>query len=164
MDTSNFSSQDRTLANVKEDLLSEKSGKALKAMRMKREQKASQRGVPMREEFFSKKGWARFFISGPADPLHNLYMVWCHICKKNIPIPEKGVDEMLRHHCTKKHLRKDQRWRYEHLKRINPFTKVELPQVRDKFAVLSKGSALQVELPLFIGEELVDIGPKSHLF
>ena len=40
-------------------------------------------GVPMKEEFFAKIRWTRSFISGPADPLHNPHMEWCHFCKKN---------------------------------------------------------------------------------
>ena len=50
----------------------------------KKKKRGQTRGIPMKEEFFSKIGWTRSFISGPADPLHNPYMVWCHICKKNI--------------------------------------------------------------------------------
>ena len=42
----------------------------------------------------------RFFIAGPADPLHNPHMVWCHICKKNISEKTKGTIEFLRHHRT----------------------------------------------------------------
>ena len=80
------------------------------------------RGVPMKEEFFAKIGWARFFISGPAEPLHNPHMVWCHMCKKNISIRTKGTVEILRHHRTQKNLRRDQRWRYEHIKSVNSIT------------------------------------------
>ena len=71
----------------------------------KRKQRKQTRGVPMKEEFFSKIGWTRSFISGPADPLHNPYMVWCHICKKKISVKTKGTLEILRHHRTEKHLR-----------------------------------------------------------
>ena len=109
------SSLDATLSELRTQTspappLAPSSGKAPKRKRRKQT-----RGVPMREEFFSKIGWTRSFISGPADPLHNPYMVWCHICKKNISVKTKGTLEILRHHRTEKHLRRDQRWRYEHL-------------------------------------------------
>ena len=97
------------------------------------------RGVPMKEEFFSKIGWTRSFISGPADPLHNPYMVWCHICKKNISIKTKGTLEILRHHRTEKHLRRDQRWRYEHLRSVQPVTGKVQHRVRGRNGkILSK--------------------------
>ena len=88
----------------------------------KKKRRGHTRGIPMKEEFFSKIGWTRSFISGPADPLHNPYMVWCHICKKNISVKTKGTLEILLHHRTEKHLRRDQRWRYEHLKSVDPVT------------------------------------------
>ena len=75
------------------------------------------RSVPMRDEFFVKIGWTRSFISGPTDSLHNPYMVWCHICKKNFSVRSKGSAEILRHHKTQKHLCKGQRWRYEYLRK-----------------------------------------------
>ena len=39
--------------------------------------------------------------------------------------------EILRHHRTEKHLRRDQRWRYEHLKSTDPIT---LHQLRPTIA------------------------------
>ena len=163
-DTSNFSSQDKTLASVKDDLLSKKDEQAPKAKRLKRERKAPQRGVPMREEFFSKIGWTRSFISGPADPLHNPYMVWCHICKKNISIRTKGVDEILRHHRTEKHLRKDQRWRYEHLRSVDPVRNRIHHRVRGRTGKVLTKFELAKELPLFIHAELVDIGERFPFY
>ena len=105
----------------------------------KRKQRRLTRGVPMKEEFFSKIGWTRSFISGPADPLHNPHMVWCHICMKNISVKTKGTLEILRHHRTEKPLRKDQRWRYEHLKNVHPVTGKVQHRVRGRNGkVLSK--------------------------
>ena len=76
----------------------------------------------MKEEIFSKIGWTNSVISGPADPLHNPHMVWCNICKKNISVKTKDILEIPRHHRTEKHLRRDQRGRYEHLKSVHPVT------------------------------------------
>ena len=112
----------------------------------------------MREEFFSKIGWTRSLISGPADPLHNPYMVWCHTCRKNFSIKTKGTMEFLRHHRTKKRLRKDQRWRYEHLRSIDPVTNKVHQRVCGRNGKLLSKIKLPEELPKFIHSELVDIG------
>ena len=64
-----LSSQDATLSEVREQTLKTKDKQqSKKAGKPKR---VPQRGVPLREEFFTKIGWTRSFISGPADPIHN---------------------------------------------------------------------------------------------
>ena len=124
----------------------------------------SKRGVPMREEFFSKIGWTRSFISGPVDPLHNPHMVWCHNCKKNFSINSKGPYEILRHHRTELHLRRDQRWRYEHLQSTYPVTGKVQHRVRgDNGKLLSKVEQAK-ELTKFIHVELVDIGERFPFY
>ena len=100
------SSGDATLSEVKRQTLEEKDQVAGKGKILKKSKNQPQRVVPMREEFSAKIGWARSFISGPADPLHNPYMVWCHMCKKYISIRSKGTMENLRHHRTERHLRR----------------------------------------------------------
>ena len=150
------SSQDITLSEVKEQTLKTKSKpQPKKTPKAKRQ---SQRGVPMREEFFAKIGWTRSFISGPADPIHNPYMFWCHICKKNFSIRSKGTMEILRHHRTEKHLRRDQRWRYEHLKSTDPVTFKTQHRVRGRNGKILSKMELAKELPKFMNVELVDIG------
>ena len=108
------------------------------------------RGVPMKEEFFAKIGCTRSFISGPADPLHSPHMVWCHICKKKFSVKSKGTLEILRHHRTEKHLRKDQRWRYEHLRSVHPVTGKVQHRVRGRNGRVLTKIELAKELPLFI--------------
>ena len=85
-DMSEFSSQDTTLQEMGERAQLT-GGTPSKAKKRKGDRRLTRRGVPMREEFFSKIGWT---ISGPADPVHNPLMVWCHICKKNFSIKSKG--------------------------------------------------------------------------
>ena len=131
---------------------------------MAKPKRQSQRGVPLREEFFAKIGWTRSFISGPADPLHNPYMVWCHICKKNFSIRTKGTMEILRHHRTEKHLRKDQRLRYEHPKSVDPVTLQTQHRVRGRNGKLLSKVELAKELPKFIDSELVDIGERFSFY
>ena len=87
-DTSEFSSQDTTLQEIRERA-QPTGGISSKAKRRKGDRRPTRRGVPKREEFFSKIGWTRSFISGPADPVHNPLMVWCHVCKKNFSIKSK---------------------------------------------------------------------------
>ena len=77
------SSLDATLSELREQPSTQKSQKKRPSKKVPNPKTTLRRGVPMREEFFSKIGWTRSFISGPADPLHNPHMVWCHICKKN---------------------------------------------------------------------------------
>ena len=70
----------------------------------------------------------------------------------------KRVVEILRHHRTEKHLRRDQRWRYEHLRSVDPVTGKIQHRVRGRNGkILSKDELVQ-ELPKFIHTELVDVG------
>ena len=130
-------------------------GSTVKSAKTKRVQR---RGVPMREEFFSKIGWTRSFISGPADPIHNPHMVWCHMCKKNFSFRTKGTVEILRHHRTEKHLRRDQKWRYEHLISVDPVTGKVQHRVRGRNGKILSKIELAQELPKFIHTELIDVG------
>ena len=111
----------------------------------------------MREEFLSKIGGTRSFILGPADPLHNPHMVWCHMCKKIFPVKTKGPVEILRHHRPEKHLRREQRWRPEHLKRINPVTgKIQL-RVQDRNGKILSKNELTQELPKLIYTKHIEV-------
>ena len=65
----------------------------------------------MKEAYFKGMEWTSTFVSGPVNPRWNPYKFYCQICKANISIYGKGAREILRHHSTDKHLRKDQRWR-----------------------------------------------------
>ena len=163
-ESAEYSSQDATLREVRDQTLEEQSQRFPQGKMAKSKGRRIQRGVPMREEFFSKIGWTRSFISGPADPLHNPHMVWCHICKRNISIKSKGVMEILRHHRTEKHLRKDQKWRYTHLKSVVPVSNKPQHRVRGRNGKLLNRSELAKELPKFIHAELVDIGERFPFY
>ena len=106
----------------------------------------------MREEFISKIGWNRSFISGPADP----HMVWCHICKKHFSIKSKGPYEIVRHHQTERHLQRDQKWRYEHLKSVDTISGKVQHRVRGGNEKVFSKIELAKALPKLIHEELVD--------
>ena len=91
-------------------------------------------------------------------------MVWCHICKKNISIKSKGPYEILRHHRTQRHLRRDQGWRYEHLRSTDPVTGKVQHRVRGADVKILTKMELAKELPSFINEELVDIGERFPFY
>ena len=118
----------------------------------------------MREEFLSKIGWTRLFISGPPDPVDKPHMVWCHVCKKNFSIIWKGSLETLRHHQTEKHLQRDQRWRYEHLNSVVFVTGIVHHRVRGKNRKVLTKIELAKKLPKFIHAELIDIGERFPFY
>ena len=118
----------------------------------------------MKEAYFKGMEWTRTFVSGPVDPKWNQYKFYCQICKANISIYSKGAREILRHHASEKHLRKDQRWRYDYLYKIDPLTKARIPQVRGRDAKLLTPYQLKMELRYFKDAELVDIGEKLPFY
>ena len=158
------SSQDTTLYEMREQAQKDQTEGHSTSRKKKGNKRLSRRGVPMREEFFSKIGWTRSFISGPADPLHNPLMVWCHICKKNFSIKSKGPYEILRHHRTDRHLRRDQRWRYEHLRSVDPVSGKVQHRVRGANGKILTKIELANQLPKFIKAELVDIGERFPFY
>ena len=159
-----YSSQDTTLHEMREQAQKNLDAGPSKSKKKKGNRRLSRRGVPMREEIFSKIGWTRSFISGPADPLHNPHMVWCHICKKNFSIKSKGPYEILRHHRTDRHLRRDQRWRYEHLRSVDPVSGKVQHRVRGANGKILTKIELASQLPKFINVELVDIGERFPFY
>ena len=108
--------------------------------------------------------WTRTFVSGPVDPKWNKHKIYCQICKCNVSIRAKGPKEILRHFATERHLRKDQRWRYEYLTIEDPLTKRRRYQVRGQDGKVLSNYQLQLELPHFINCELVDIGEKLPFY
>ena len=84
--------------------------------------------------------------------------------QKEFSIKSKCSYEILRHHRTERHLRRDQRWRYEHLKSTDSVTGKVQHRVRgDDGKVLSK-MELAKELPRFIDVELVEIGERFRFY
>ena len=118
----------------------------------------------MKEAYFKGMEWTKTFVSGPMDPRWNPYKIYCQICKGNVSIYGRGAREILRHHGTEKHLRKDQKWRYHHLATEDPVTKMVKHHVRGRDGRLLTPYELQLELPKFIGVELVDIGEKLPFY
>ena len=158
----------QTLASLKEEALRDQQSKGRKP-KIPRKPCTQRRRVTrsckiMKEEYFEGMAWTRTFVSGPVDPKWNKYKFYCQICKGNVSIYGKGAREILRHYSTDKHLRKDQRWRYEHLSTIDPHTKAVQHQVRGKDGKILTPYQLEQELKYFIDAELVDIGEKLPFY
>ena len=118
----------------------------------------------MREEYFKGMSWARTFVSGQMDPKWIRYKFYCQTCKGNFSIYGRGPKEILRHHATERHLRKDQCWRYEHLGVEDSVTHVVHHHVRGRDGKLLSPLELEAELPKFIHLELVDRGVKLPFY
>ena len=117
----------------------------------------------MREELFEGIAWTRTFVSGPIDPKWNPYKFYCQTCKGNISMYGRGVKEILRHHSTEHHLRKDQRWRYEHLSVEDPVTGTIRHHVRGSYGKLLTPYELELEYSHFRHAELA-IGEKFPFY
>ena len=70
----------------------------------------------------------------------------------------------MRHHRTKKHLRKDQRWRYEYLKSVDLATKRVQHRVRGRDGRMLNKLELAEELSHFIHSKMVDIGERFPFY
>ena len=124
----------------------------------------SRPGKIFKEAYFHKIEWTRTFVSGPMDPLDNPYCFYCQICQCNVSIYGKGAAEVRRHYSSRKHFRKDQKWRYTHLVKVDPVSGESTHAVRDKNGKLLNKLELALELPLFENEELVEVGEKFPFY
>ena len=70
----------------------------------------------------------------------------------------------MRHHSTEHYLRKDQRWRYEHLAIEGPVTKIVRHQVRGQDGRILSPYELEVEYAKFKDAPRVDIGEKLPFY
>ena len=158
----------QTLANVRQEAINEqRQARRQTSSRTRPRGQARLRrriGRVMKEEYFETMPWTRTFVSGPVDPKWNKHKIYCQICKCNVSIRAKGPKEILRHFATERHLRKDQRWRYEYLTIEDPLTKRRRYQVRGQDGKVLSNYQLQLELPHFINCELVDIGEKLPFY
>ena len=98
----------------------------------KRRRMVGSTGKVMKEAYFKGIKWAKTFVTGPLDPEHNRLKFHCQICKTNWSIFSKGAREMIRHYQSESHLRKDQRWRFEHLRSVDKVTWQVRHEVRGK--------------------------------
>ena len=103
-------------------------------------------------------------MTGPLDPAHNQHKFYCQICKANVSIKTKGAREIIRHYQGEAHLRKDQRWRFEHLSVTDKVTGITRHQVRGKDGRILTPLELEREKPLFENAPLVDVGERYPFY
>ena len=155
----------QTLASLKAEALQDQQSTKRKSKAPKKTTTTRRRVTRackiMKEEYFEGMAWTRTFVTGPLDPRWNPYTFYCQICKGNVSIYGKGDREILRHYATERNLRKDQRWRYEHLVIEDPITKTIHHQVRGKDGKVLTSHQLELELPKFMAAPLVDVGDNS---
>ena len=104
------------------------------------------------------------FVTGPLDPVHNKHKFYCQICKTNVSIYSKGAREIVRHYRSEGHLRKDQRWRFEHLGKVDKISGNVIHSVRGRDGQILTPFELEKERPLFESVPLVDIGPRFPFY
>ena len=100
----------------------------------KRRRLPGRTGKIMKEAYFKGIQWTRTFGTGRIDPEHNKHKFFCQICKTNVSIFTVGAREIVRHFQCESHFRKDQRWRYEHLKKKDKVTGRIVHEVRGRRA------------------------------
>ena len=118
----------------------------------------------MKPAYFKGIQWTKIFVTGPLDPVHNKHKFYCQICKTNVSIGSKGAREIIRHYQSDAHLRKDLRWRFEHLGQIDKLTGLTVHAVRGKDGRVLSALDLEKEKPLFLTAPLVDIGPRFPFY
>ena len=124
----------------------------------KRRRLPGRTGKIMKEAYFKGIQWTRTFVTGPLDPEHNKHKFYC---KTNVSIFSKGAREIVRHFQCESHFRKDQRWRYEHLKKKDKVTGRIVHEVRGKKGQLLTPLELEREKPFFMQVPLVETGSSN---
>ena len=130
----------------------------------KRRRVATRPGKVMKEAYFKGIRWTKTFVTGPLDPVHNQHKFYCQICKTNVSIYSKGAREIIRHYQGESHLRKDQRWRFEHLGVTDQITGITQNQVRGRDGYILTPLELEREKPYFENAPLVNVGEKFPFY
>ena len=124
----------------------------------KRRRVATKPGKVTKDAYFKGIKWTKTFVIGPLDPVHNQHKFYCQICKTNVSIYSKGTREIIRHYQGESHLRKDQRWRFEHLGVTDQITGITQHQVRGRDGHILTPLELEREKPYFENAPLVNVG------
>ena len=110
----------------------------------KRQRVSVKPGKVMKEAYFKGINWTKKFVTGPLEPAHNQHKFYCQLCKAIVSIFSTGAGEIIRHYLGESHLRKDQRWRFEHLGVTDKITgitqrpRTHSPRVGEREASLHK--------------------------
>ena len=130
----------------------------------KRQRVSGLPGKVMKESYFKGIKWTKTFVTRFLDPIHNRHMFYCQICKSNVSIRSKGARGIIRQYQGETHLRKDQRWHFEHLSVTDKVTGSTGRQVRGKDGHILTSLELEREKPLFEIAPLVDVGEKYPFY
>ena len=159
----------QTLAALKNEAIAEKSKprshKKLRKSSSRDPGKSSHR-VPrgckiMKEAYFKGMEWTKTFFPDLLTPDGTDTSFTAKFTRAIFPFTAEGI---LRHHATERHLRKDQRWRYELLSIEDPITKAVKHGVRGRDGMLLTPYELELEIPNFMEGELVDTGEKLPFY
>ena len=113
----------------------------------KRRKMLSRPGKVMKPAYFKGIQWTWVSVTGPLDPVHDKHKFYCQICKANVTIYSKGAREIVRHYQSEANLTKDQRWRYEHMGKVDKTSGVTVYDVRGKDGHALAGTELEKEKP-----------------
>ena len=127
----------------------------------KRRRVATKPEKVMKEAYFKGIKWTKTFVTGPLDPVHNQHKFYCQNCKTNVSIYSKGAREIIRHYQGESHLRKDQRWRFEHLGVTDQITEITQHQVRGRDGHILTTLELEWKKPYFENAPHVNVGRSS---
>ena len=115
----------------------------------------------MKEAYFKGMEWTKTFFPDLLTPDGTDTSFTAKFTRAIFPFTAEGI---LRHHATERHLRKDQRWRYELLSIEDPITKAVKHGVRGRDGMLLTPYELELEIPNFMEGELVDTGEKLPFY
>ena len=118
----------------------------------------------MKEDYFKGIKWTKTFVTGPLDPEHNKHKFYCQICMTNVSIYSKGAREIVKHYQAESHLRKDQRWWFEHLRKVGKITGLVRHEVRGNDGQVLTPLELEKEKRFFETVPLVDINDKHPFY
>ena len=94
--------------------------------------------------------FAKFFATGPENPLKNRHCFYCMLCSRNVSMRSRGLSELKRHFQREHHLRADQRFRA----RYHP------AKVRGSDGRTLYGSKLEAEKELFMQLDVPELDHK----
>ena len=124
----------------------------------KRRRQQGRVGKIIKEANFKRIQWTRTFVTGPLDPEHNKHKFYCQICQTNVSISTKGAREIVRHFQCESPFRKDQRWRFEHMRTKDKVTGQVVHEVRKKNGQVLTPLELEREKQYFMAAPLIETG------
>ena len=111
-------------------------------------------GTSLLKKMLKLAPFAKFFAAGPEDPLKNKHCFFCMLCKKNISINSRGLNQLKRHYQRDWHLRNDQRFREGYC----------FGKVRGRDARVLYGEKLEIGREQYVELDVPDLCQKRPLY